>query len=280
MNIIIAAVDFSDCSINALEHAITIADKGGYKIIMVWVNNPTTTKILLSSDHSDELKEEVKLQFKRLIDKYSPQLFPSQLEYVIREGKVYQQVAQQAKESNAEMIVAGTHGASGFVEFWAGSNANKIISMSPCPVITIRGGLSASRNLKRIILPIDSTPETRQKAAFTAKIAQLFNAEVLVVALLKSGVRNVQLQVEGYALQVVEFMKEQNIKCSFDSRPTQNIAEAIMEYAIEKKGNLISIMTEQETAPANLWLGPYAQQIVNLSPIPVLSIHPIAAEID
>ncbi|MDP2423538.1 MAG: universal stress protein [Bacteroidales bacterium] len=275
MNNIIAAIDFSDCSINALEHAITIADKGGYKIIMVWVNNPTTTKILLSSDRSDELKNEVDAQFKHLIEKYSPRLFPHHLEYVIREGKVYQQVVQQAKESDAVMIIAGTHGASGFVEYWAGSNANKIITMAQCPVITIRGGVSVSRDLKKIVLPVDSTPETRQKAAFTATIAKLFNAEVLVLALLKSDVRNIQLQIESYAMQVVEFMKDQQIKSSFDSRPTNNNAMTTLEYALEKKANLISIMTEQETSPSNLWLGPYAQQIVNSSPIPVLSIHPI-----
>jgi hypothetical protein len=38
--------------------------------------------------------------------------------------------------------------------------------------------------------------------------------------------------------------------------------------------NLISIMTQQETATANLWMGPYAQQTVNRSPIPVLCIRP------
>ena len=33
-------------------------------------------------------------------------------------------------------------------------------------------------------------------------------------------------------------------------------------------------MTEQETTTANLILGPYAQQLVNHSKVPVLSIHP------
>jgi hypothetical protein len=38
--------------------------------------------------------------------------------------------------------------------------------------------------------------------------------------------------------------------------------------------DLISIMTEQET-PANILLGPHAQQMVNQSPVPILSIHPM-----
>jgi hypothetical protein len=32
-------------------------------------------------------------------------------------------------------------------------------------------------------------------------------------------------------------------------------------------------MTEQETKTSNIFLGPYAHQMVNHSPFPVLSIH-------
>lgn len=279
MSNIVVAIDFSDCSINALEHAITIADKGGYKITMVWVNNPTTTKILLASNKSVELRIEVEAQFAGILKKYSPGLFPHQLEWVIREGIIYKEVSKLAVELDAMLIVAGTHGASGFEEFWAGSNANKIISMSKCPVITLRHDVSPVKELKRIILPIDSTTETRQKAAFTQKIAALFNAEVFVLALFSSSVRAMQLMVEGYAHQVIDFLRGHGIRCHYDERKSRNNALTIIEYAKEKKGNLISIMTDQETTAANIWLGPYAHQIVNSSPVPVLSIHPISLDL-
>jgi hypothetical protein len=38
--------------------------------------------------------------------------------------------------------------------------------------------------------------------------------------------------------------------------------------------NLISIMTQQESSTANLWMGSYVQQTINRSPIPVLCIRP------
>jgi hypothetical protein len=47
-----------------------------------------------------------------------------------------------------------------------------------------------------------------------------------------------------------------------------------IDYALSKSADLISIMTEQET-PANILLGPHAQQLVNQSPVPILSIHPV-----
>jgi len=275
MNNIVVAIDFSDCSINALEHAISIAQKGDFAIHMIWVNNPTTTKILLASDQSAEIKAEVKVQFEKLIEKYSKSMPDIQLQYCIREGKVYHQVALLAKELNAVLVVAGTHGTSGFEEFWIGSNANKIVSLAPCPVITIRGGVNVSRQLSKIVMPIDSTPETRQKASFTAFIASFFNAEVYVLSLYTTSIAMIIENVDSYANQVVRYMKEQGIVCHQEVIRTDNITKATLEYAERIDANLISIMTEQETATSNLWLGPYAQQMVNHSPIPVLSIHPI-----
>ncbi|MBE0661034.1 MAG: universal stress protein [Bacteroidales bacterium] len=275
MKNIIVAIDFSDCSINALEHAISIAQKGNFNVLMVWVNNPTTTKILLASDQSGDMKGEVENQFKKLIAKYTKSLSGSSISYTIREGKVYHQVALEAKEKDALLVIAGTHGTSGFEEFWIGSNANKIVSMSPCPVITIRGGIQVSRELTKIVMPIDSTPETRQKVSFTATIASLFNAEVHVLALYTTNISSVQDNIDSYAKQVISFLEGQGIKSRFESQRVDNLARAIIDYSEKIDANLISIMTEQETAASNLWLGPYAQQLVNHSPIPVLSIHPI-----
>ena len=49
----------------------------------------------------------------------------------------------------------------------------------------------------------------------------------------------------------------------------------ILPSIMQKKINadIITIMTEQELTTANLFLGAYAQQMVNHSPIPVLSVH-------
>lgn len=275
MKNIIVAVDFSDCSVNALEHAISIAQKGNFNIIMVWVNNPTTTKILLESDQSSEMIREVENQFNKLVATYSKALPHSTINFSIREGKVYHQIALEAKEKQAMLVIAGTHGTSGFEEFWIGSNAYKIVSLAPCPVITIRAGININKELSRILMPIDSTPETRQKVSFTAKIAKLFQAEVYVLSLYTTGISAVQETVNNYARQVVKFLEEEKITCHSESLRADNLARAALDYATKIEANLISIMTEQETSTSNLWLGAYAQQMINHSPIPVLSIHPI-----
>ncbi len=272
MKKIIVAIDFSDCSINALEHAITIADKAKADILMVWAKKPENTKDIFSIE-PENLLEEVKKRFEELIKKYKIGFKNGKLEYKIREGKIYKEIVKEAEESGAFLIVTGTHGASGFEKFWAGSNANKVVSASKLPVITIRGGIDIDRRLSKIVMPIDSSLETRQKVSFTSILAKLFNAEIYILAIYTTNIKAIQSRVDRYANQIIEHLEEEKIKYHLDSIRTDNLTTDTIQYAEKIDANLISIMTEQEKTTANLWLGPYAAQMVNHSPIPVLSIH-------
>ena len=216
---------------------------------------------------------EVKKQFEELISKYKPELPGNAITYKLRTGTVYKEITNEAKESKAILVVAGTHGASGFEEFWIGSNANKIVSASPCPVITIRAGINVQRPLTKIVLPIDRTLETRQKASFTGYLAKKHNAEVHILSLYTSSLKAIRRDVNIYAGQIELYYKQEGIKYQMASMECTNISDAMIQYALKTEANLISIMTEQESKTSNIWMGPYAHQTVNHSPIPVLSIH-------
>ncbi len=271
---IIAAIDFSDCSINALEHAVSIASRGALDVHMIWVNNPSITKTTIYSDTAADLIDEIRKQFNKLVEKFTPLLPESTIDFVIREGKVYREVIDEAKEMESLCIVLGTHGVSGFEQFWIGSNANKLISVAQCPVITLRAGIDAKLDLKCILMPVDSTLDTRQKVPFTAYLARLFDAEMYVLSLYASKYKAIQRLVDEYTDQVCEYLDDEGIKYHRDTLSCDNLTKGTIEYAKRVRANLISIMTEQETSPYNLVLGPYAQQMVNNSPLPVLSINP------
>ena len=271
---IIAAIDFSDCSVNALEHAVSIASRGALDVHMIWVNNPSVTKTTIYSDTSAELIDEIRKQFGKLVEKYSPELPDSTIDFVIREGKVYREIIDEAKEMESLCIVMGTHGISGFEQFWIGSNANKLISVSPCPVITLRAGVDPKTEMRVILMPVDSTLDTRQKVPFTAYLAQLFEGEIYVLSIYASKYKSIQKRVDMYTDQVCSYLEEEGIKYYRDVLLCDNLTTGTIDYAKRIRANLISIMTEQETSPFNLLVGPYAQQMVNNSPYPVLSINP------
>ena len=65
--IIIAAIDFSKGSMNALNYAISVANKMEANVLMVWVDKPTKTDSVYSSS-GDEPKLEAKRRFEELVE--------------------------------------------------------------------------------------------------------------------------------------------------------------------------------------------------------------------
>ena len=59
-----------------------------------------------------------------------------------------------------------------------------------------------------------------------------------------------------------------------DTINSKNLAADIIEHARLVEADLIAIMTDIQDQANSILLGPFAQQLVNYSPVPVLSIHP------
>jgi nucleotide-binding universal stress UspA family protein len=271
-DLIIVGIDFSQGSLNALNLAVTIANKVNANVMMVWVDKPQREDSIYS-DADNEPRMEAQRRLDALVEEFSAKLIRGKILYKIRNGKVYRELVNQAKYHDAWLVITGTHGTSGFEEFWIGSNAYKVVTYSPCPVITIRYASDAKKIIRTIVLPIDSTIQTRQKVPFTVDLAKVFRAEVHVLSIYSSSVKYLRNLVDSYAKQVVEHLEEEGIKYVQASRDVDNLTDGIIEYATEVNADLISIMTEQETKTKNLLLGAYAQQMVNHSPFPVLCIH-------
>ncbi len=271
MKRIVVGIDFSDNSLNALEHAILISKKANMSVTMVWVDHIDYSKEIFNIDPTHRL-DAVAKQFNELMKKYEGCC--NNIDFVVRKGKVYSEICGVADELKAYMIVVGTHGLSGFEEFWSGSNANRIVSASNVPVLTIRGGNDISQNLDRIVLPLDSTKVTREKIPITADLAKYFDSEVHILGLQTSSHTDIRYRIKAYVAQAEDYFKERDIKFVSAFIDSDQITDDTLEYAKKIKANMISIMTEQETSTSNLWMGPYASQMVNHSPFPVLSVKP------
>ncbi len=268
---IIVAMDFSEGAIYALNFAIIAANAMQANIMLVWVDKKKSTGTVYSNASDPRL--EVKKRFEQLIEEYSVKLTGGKFLYKMRNGRVFKEITNQAKYHDADLIVAGTHGTSGFDEFWMGSNAYKIVANAECPVLTLRSCNSNNKGIENILLPIDSTRETRQKISFTGHFAKQLNAKIIILSVYSSKVDTIKQLVDSYTQQAVKYCESNEIDYVVDSIDAENITNSTIEYAKENKVDMISIMTDQESAPLNLFLGPYAQQMVNHSPIPVLSIR-------
>jgi nucleotide-binding universal stress UspA family protein len=273
MNPIIVAVDFSNASIHAVEYSVMLANRFHSDIFMIWVDKLTSAEALYP-DASNAARNEAKKRFDEIVEQNRKSLPKgNKMEYKLKKGKIYHEVDTLAKTLGASLIVTGAHGISGYEEFWIGSNAFKMVTYASCPIITIRNDFPIHDAMDRIVVPIDSSLETVQKVPFIATLAKLFKSKVHLVATHYTHLKSLQKVTTKYVDRAEHYLQQNSVKSVSDEIVANDITKSVISYSSDIKADLISIMTEQET-PVNILLGPHAQQLVNQSPIPVLSVHP------
>ncbi len=273
MNPIIVAVDFSNTSIHAVEYAIPLANRFKSDLLMVWVDKISSAESLYP-DTSNENRMEARKRFEEMIRQYHKRLSKDvTMDFKLRKGKIYHEVENLARTVDASLIITGAHGISGYEEYWIGSNAYKIVTYATSPVITVRHDFSIKKSMDLIVVPIDNSPETLHKLPFVVRIAEMFRSTIHLVTTHSSHLKSIQRIAEKYTQVAQEYLSRNDIKYIQDEIVSNDITRDMLRYSSQVEADLITIMTEQET-PSNILMGLYAQQVINQSPIPVLSIRP------
>lgn len=273
MKDIVVAIDFSKGSIHALEYAIELANLTHANVNMVWVDNISGNELALAQE-SKELRNEAKVNFDEVLDKYKDKLIHGKLSAKVRKGRVYQELATYTKQTDCCLMIIGTHGSSGFEEYWVGTNAFRIVSSISTPIITVKYSYDIKRGYRKILLPVIHTAQTTQKIEFAADLARTTGADINILALNTSGLKSVQRLVDSNVAKAEKYFDEQGVNYVVDSMNSKNIAADIIEHARLVDADLIAIMTDIQDQANSILLGPFAQQLVSHSPVPVLSMHP------
>ena len=277
MNILVA-IDFSKGSIHALEYAINYANIMKADIQMVWVNDINTPETVFSSV-ATELRREKKENFKKLLTKYRKELIHGKLNYILKKGKVHQEIAKQVISTNANLIFTGTHGITGFEEYWIGSNAYRIITYAPCPVITLRNEYKFKKSIKKILFTVDNSPKTLQKLEPTTEVAKLFNSHIHILSIYATSMSLMHRRVDDRLEKVKKHLTKNDIAFTVEKVKNDNITTTVLKYAEKNNVDLISIMTDQERSSAGVFLGTSPRQIISNSAFPVLCIQPSGIKI-
>ena len=137
----------------------------------------------------------------------------------------------------------------------------------------MRCSFTADKPLKRIVFPVDNTGSTSQKSDSVSRLAAACGAEVLVLQLYKTNLKTIRRKVDEYTHKAEASFRNADVAYSVHCLETHNPTSSIMSFARKMKADLIAIMTEQDTSEANVMMGTIAQQLVNHSEWPVLSVQ-------
>lgn len=275
MKSILVPIDFSKDSMNALEHAIAMANKVQSSVRVIHVRKDK------NYDDPFIIKGKEK-EYGNTVDDFCKELIKQNksrykgggiFDYLIKVGKIYKVISDQAMKDKAFLIIMGTHGVSGFEEFWLGSNSYRVVCKAPCPVITVRHGFKKN-SVSKIVLPVDAARETRKKVPFAADLAAALEAEVHVVSVRTTQRADIKKRLNNYTNQIGDYLEKRGVKIVTDELYGSDITDLTTSYGVHIGADLIAIMSNQRGTPLKMHISTVAQQMVNHSPIPVLSIHP------
>jgi len=265
----IVPVDFSIESMNGISMAALFSKHQQIHVHLIHVLPLSTEGIKNNTEAEFETAEK---NLKKIVKDSSLLLGNnSVIDYTIKSGRVFHEIVTLAEQTPDSIIAASTHGASGFQEFFIGSNAYRIISATHLPVITLRKNFCPA-NISKIVLPIDLSVDTRQKVPFTTEIARLFGAEIHVVGIQTSKNQRDVKKVRSYTSQVAGFI-EGKLHCVSNEVHGSNVDDLVLNYAHTVRADMISITTENSSG-LSLILGNTAHHILNKAEIPVLCNTP------
>ena len=265
----IVPIDFSVDSLKGLDWAILFSQHQPVNIQLVYVLSSSTN---FQSGTADQEHKYAQAEFEKLMKEYQEKLGEgSKIRFIIKKGKVYREVVNQVQSYKNGVISASTHGASGFEELFIGSNALKIIAATEQPVFTLRKPVP--EQIKKIVVPIKLERNTRQKAPIAAELAEIFGAELHIIAISTSKNKRDMTRLESYAKQVEGYITARGLKCTSKTLTGENLAVLACNYAEAVNADLITIMSDS-VDKWNVFLGSFAQQMVSKSTIPLLNITP------
>lgn len=276
-NKIVVPVDFGDQAHIALEQAANVAQMINGEITLLYVIESGGLLSRFKSDSIDEeLKKEINEKFDELIASIASKNVKT--DRIIAHGSVYDKTAEVAEMLNARFIVMGTNGGKGKIRRrFIGSNALRVVRESKVPVITIKGK-QHREGCKNIVLPLDLTKETREKVAKAIEFAKLYGSDIRIASVLFTTDEFIVNRLTRQLSQVKSFIEKAGVRCTAEIikgiKGEESLGQIIIDYANKVEGDLIMIMTQQEQDITELFIGSAAQDIINRSDIPVLSIIP------
>lgn len=267
MKNIVVPIDFSEDSLKGVDLSLLFSDKQKTNIQLVYVQKKSSD--YNSPGHFEEEKVWANKKFKEVIGRYEPRLKNnSKLDFIIKSGKIYKEIVSQVESYQEAIVAASTHGASGFEEFFMGSNAFKIISATEKPVLTTRTG-NVPRQINKIVMPIDVTIDTRQKVPATAALARFFGAEVHIITISSSKGKRIMDRLNAYAKQAAGYFKAREVSHRTKSLFGENVVDLVVVYADSVDADLITIMKEQSKSLS--LMSTLTHQLLNRATMPVIT---------
>jgi nucleotide-binding universal stress UspA family protein len=179
---ILCPIDFSEASRHAIDHATAIA--GWYKASLIGLHVDRSMLMHVPGFARPVTEEELKRLHAETFARFETARGTGvDVDVLIDTGQPAHQILDRAASLPANLIVMGTHGASGFEHLVLGSVTEKVLRKAPCPVLTVPPHAQATSRLpfRRLLCAVDFSDWSLAAIELAFSLAQESSADVTLV---------------------------------------------------------------------------------------------------
>jgi nucleotide-binding universal stress UspA family protein len=274
MKKIIVPVDFSNHSEFALKAAAVLAKKNNAEILALHMLEIGAATMSESAVQLQEMTifhlKLAEKNFKNFLKK--EYLNGIKVTPIIKHFKVFSEVNTVAEKNNADIIVMGSHGSSGFKEVFVGSNTEKVVRSASIPVLVVKNE-QENLNFDDVVFALD----------FSEDSVDAYKKAVKMLGVLAKNIHLVHINTP-----FTDFMSSDEIEkkvVNFLEKAEGNISKLntvnyVADYTIEKGifnfstivgGDLIAVITHGRKGFAHYFTGSVSEDITNHATLPVIT---------
>lgn len=265
MKKILVPFDFSKPAVNAFRFALDVLErsKGTVKLIHVIelpVLHDTVLMPVLNFEEEllKELRQKAADRFKKVTEKYNKN--GAKASWEVAFGTPSKTLLDIIKLEEFDLIIMGSHGASGLREYVIGSNAEKMIRRSPIPVLVTKD--YRKRSIESIVFPNTLETENQFDLVEKVKALQAFFQARLDVVWINTPINFTSDVLTRQKLQV--FAKHYGLKkytLNIFNHPNEE--DGIIHFNEFVNGDLIAMGTHGRKGIAHLINGSVAEDVAN-----------------
>ncbi|MET0165486.1 MAG: universal stress protein [Vicinamibacterales bacterium] len=289
---ILCPIDFSDISYHALAHAAAIARwyEARLTLLYVFVNLPALDLPPLVLEEGDRAR--LFRQMRAFADILPPEV---QVDCQLQEERlVHDAILAQVADTQADLLVLGTHGRSGFQRLFLGSVTEKVIRKVKCPTLIVPPRApdiapGAPVEFHRVLCPIDFSDGSLAALEYAINLSEeadgqltLLHVTEMPAALTQEPfvvadeIDRIREAAATDARRKLANLIPENARayCTIDTAVVEGRAyREILRRATEKKTDLIVMGVHGRGALDLLLFGSTTHHVIRASACPVLIVR-------
>lgn len=184
----------------------------------------------------------------------------------IKIGSAFHYITEEIENKKTNLVIMGSKGSGGFEEVLIGSNTEKVVRHSRCPVLTVKSKTNIE-DIEDIVFATNFKKEDSHVTEELKKLQVIFNAKL---HLLRVNTPNNFETTRRIMALANEFIKENDISNYSINIYSDNVEEdGIIYFSQDIDADMIALATHGRSGLLHLLSGSIAEDVVNHAKRPV-----------